>query len=90
MTTHNPLMFDAIHLDTLQATLGPKDSLVTREQAEQLLDAPSGSRPRMYGLVFESGRYQIVKIPHVSKLDSLPIVAQWLSGTNFSDLIRKA
>jgi len=84
------LMFDAVHADTLEAILTPKDSLVTRAQALALLDAPSGTRPRMYGLMFEADRYQIVAIGHQSRFDALPIVAQWLTGTTFSDLTARA
>jgi len=85
-----PLMFDAAHVDTLQAILSPKDSLITRAQAVDLLNVPSGTRPRMHGLMFEGDRYQIVKLTHVSGLDRMPIVAQWLSGTTYADLISRA
>ena len=84
------LQFDAIHLDMLQAILKPKDSLITQSQAAELLSAPSGSRLRIYGLMFEDDRYQIVTVGNVSRFDSLPIVAQWLSGTNYADLITRA
>ncbi|MET4703053.1 hypothetical protein [Frigoribacterium sp. UYMn621] len=83
------LAFDAIHADTLQAILSPKDSLITRTQACELLSAPGGARARMYGLMFEDDRYQIVRIAHIDALTPV-IVAQWLSGTTVADLIGRA
>lgn len=84
------LQFDAIHLKALQAVVKPTDSLVTTTQATELLAAPSGTRPRMYGLMFDDGRYQLVAIRAFRDLDRHPLVAQWLSGTTVADLFGRA
>ena len=90
MSHTDPLTFDAIHVDTLRAIVKPTDHLVTVAQAKEILSAPSGSRPRMYGLMLSEGNYQVVKLASFENLERLKPVAQWLSGTTYADLISKA
>lgn len=85
------LAISAEHMDAVEKVVGEKDSLVTTAQAEELLSAESGSRPRMYGLaVKDDGGYEIVKIGSAETLHSHDLAAQWTSGTTVSDLISPA
>lgn len=62
----------------------PRDTEITREQAAELLKAPSGQRPRIYA----TWRGQIVKVPSQYYLDKYRDTdAIWLSGTTLNDLV---
>lgn len=68
------------------------DTALTIEQARELLDAPSGSRPRIYGVIGGGDECsgQIVKIGSIEYLERFQYDRVWLSGTTVADLIRKA
>ena len=88
----NVLSIDAEHFDAVQKIVGEKDSLVTRQDAEELLAAESGTRPRMYGLIQreDNGQYEIVSLKSQYDLDRHETVAQWVSGTTVADLVSPA
>lgn len=81
---------NATHIDAVKAVVKPTDSLISTAKARDLLSAPSGSRPRMYGLTIVDDRYQMVALRSIYHLDEYKPVAQWLSGTTLEDLIQPA
>ncbi len=83
------LHIDAEHIDAVQGATNEHSHLVTEKQARGLLSAPSGERPRMYGLRHDENGYQIVKLSSEQSLDQ-PLVAQWTSDTQVSDLVSPA
>lgn len=67
--------------------MNANDTRITPDEARELLAAPSGSRPRIYGM-FEG---QIVGIKSVYYLERYPTDDLWVSGTTtVSDMIRRA
>lgn len=64
-------------------------TMISREIASLLLEAPSGARPRMYGQVTEES--EILAIRSQYDLDRFPDVSIiWVSTITYSDLISQA
>lgn len=72
--------------------MNENDTPLTYEQASELLSAPSGHRPRIYGTLPGGHECagQIVAIRSQHYLDLYDCDRIWLSGTTVADLVGRA
>lgn len=68
------------------------DTHITEQEAWELLSAPSGERPRIYGVPsIGDAANQIVALRSQANMTAYgPFNDIWLSGTTLADLVSKA